>query len=1091
MKVPESRFKELLVQLYDNTQDALFLLEVQKDGGFRFISNNATHQRMTGISLADIEGKSPQELLGEDLGNTVSANYRRCALDQTKVNYEEILDLPGGIRYWHTSLSPIIQDGRTAYIIGSAIDITELKKSETRFRDMVSNIPGAIYRRSAAAPWQVTFIGDAIQDICGISPGAFTAESGKKLHEIIHPDDRTRIQDTQSALLEKQGSFQLTYRVLKSDGSSSWVSDQGRLVPDLFGKTDSIDGIIFDINRQHETEDELFFINQFQSMVSELSSEFLRTSADNIDESIQRMLQRTADFFNVDRSYLFNFNQDSRSMSNSHEYCRNGAEPHKELLQDIEYNRLKWWIRQLQDQGYIMISDIQKLPPEAEKDKAFLSGFQLASTLAVAVYDDGELSGFLGFDSIIENRYWDEQHVYLLQVIANILSDALRRARIEHELVKAKNEADQLNQAKSSFLAMMSHEIRTPLNAIIGFLDLLEGGNLEETEQQYAENAGTAARSLLHIINDILDFSKIEAGKLELSYSDFNLRRMIEETIDIVRYLASTKQLELLVNVPPEVPERIHSDPVRIRQILINLLGNAVKFTDKGEIELAVSYDNNDCVFTVRDTGPGMSDELQQKLFTAFSQGVQNSKKVSEGTGLGLFISHTIAARMKGSLSVESRQGEGSIFTCRIPVSVSDQGPPLFPDLEIKSCIVVDDNLRSREILTQLLKEIGIQALCCSDALCAIEHLKQDPKIQLVLVDSDMPYVDGLQTVQMIRRKLEKSPEELKIILLENSSNTDQKDYSGTGLLGIINKPVSRYQLLKNLSGTHAPSRQISAPESPKKIPKKKAATQSSTGSSQHYRLLIAEDIALNMTLLRSILSAVLPNAELLEVQNGKEAVELFRGSAESIDLILMDLHMPEMDGIEAVTEIRKIENKRKIKSEQTTPILAITANASTTERDRCLAAGMNGFITKPINRKALQQAILELLPEKEHTIVNDKKVVDKEIFDKEELLEKINGDSELFQKLLQGAKDSYTDWTERLQTSIALADKRSSLREISHALRGSAGNLCFNAVYAAADTLETLLDADAEESKISPAAAELQKKLDQLLPVIESCLDC
>ncbi|GAB6088673.1 hypothetical protein JCM12856_02660 [Spirochaeta dissipatitropha] len=1059
----------------------MFLIEVLADGGFRFISSNATHQLMTGISLADIEGKSPQELLGETLGNTVSANYRRCALEQKKINYEEILDLPAGIRYWHTSLSPIIQEGETAYIIGSAIDITDLKESETRFRDMVSNIPGAIYRRSAAAPWQVNFIGDAIQGICGVPPGTFTAENGRKLHEIIHPEDRDRIQDMQSVLLEKNGSFQLTYRILRSDGSSSWVSDQGRLVPDVFGKAEFIDGIIFDIHRQHETEEELFFINQFQSMVSELSSEFLRTSADNINDSIQRMLQRTADFFNVDRSYLFTISRDSGTMSNSHEYCRNGAESHKELLQDIECASLKWWTGQLQEQGQILIPDIKELPPEAADEKDFLSRFQLASTLAVAVYDDAELSGFLGFDSILEHRYWDEQHVYLLQVIANILSDALRRARIEHELVMAKNTADHLNQAKSSFLAMMSHEIRTPLNAIIGFLDLLEGGNLGGTEQQYAENAGTAARSLLHIISDILDFSRIEAGKLELSYSDFNLRKMIEETIDIVRYLAGIKKLELLVDIPSEVPERVHSDPVRIRQILINLLGNAVKFTENGEIELSVGYDNKECIFSVRDTGPGMSDELQQKLFTAFSRGVQNSKSMAEGTGLGLFISHTIASRMKGTLSVESRQDEGSIFTCRIPVTITDQGPPLFPDHEFKSCIVVDDNQRSREILEQQLNEIGIEATGCSDALCAIEHLRQDTGIPLILVDSDMPYVDGLQTIQMIRRKLQRSPEELKIILLNSSSNTNQEDYSEAGLLGIINKPVSRKQLLKTLSGPDEKTRKIPVPESQTEKAGTASMARSAAGSLQKYRLLIAEDIALNMTLLRSILSGILPNAELLEARNGKEAVEVFRDSGESIDLILMDLHMPEMDGIEAVAEIRKTEEKREAK----TPVLAITANASTTERDRCLAAGMNGFITKPINKKALQQAIFQLLPDKEPVIVTDK-----EIFDKEELLDKINGDSELFQKLLQGARGSYADWTERLQASTASADDRSSLQEISHALRGSAGNLCFNAVYTAADALETLMDAGAGESEITAAATTLQEKLDQLLPVIEDCLD-
>ena len=542
----------------------------------------------------------------------------------------------------------------------------------------------------------------------------------------------------------------------------------------------------------------------------------------------------------------------------------------------------------------------------------------------------------------------------------SMLVDITDQKEIEKKLMKAKQHAEEASKAKSQFLAKMSHELRTPLNGVIGFTDILSETSLTAVQKQYVESANVSGRNLLRIINDILDLSKVEAGMMELDIVRTDIYELIANSVDIVKLSAGRKKLELLLYIDPALPRNIFVDPVRLSQILSNLLSNAIKFTEDGEVELQVIYrpansERGSVHFSIRDTGIGITSEQKKKLFKAFSQADSSMTRKFGGTGLGLTISQRIAEMMGGRIEFESTPGSGSRFFFELELEVEPGEPQEEIELAMKRCLIADDNERSRAILSLLLNGLGLDFVECESGQEAIKILESDPEgFDVLICDNDMPGMSGRETVKMIREKLNIPFERLRAVLLLTSS--DEIEARGDSLhpedVCCMNKPVKPEKLFRCLSGKPAAA-EMSEMAGP--------ITATHRQSNEKTKILVAEDVPMNMQLISALLRSVMPRADILKAEDGNYALELYK--KQKPDMVLMDVQMPIMDGLEATREIRKLERQ----TGNHTMIVALTAAAMKEDRQKCLDAGMDAVITKPIDPGKLKDILTEAMAMKEN----------------------------------------------------------------------------------------------------------------------------
>ncbi|MCB9480991.1 MAG: response regulator [Desulfobacteraceae bacterium] len=646
-----------------------------------------------------------------------------------------------------------------------------------------------------------------------------------------------------------------------------------------------------------------------------------------------------------------------------------------------------------------------------------------------------------------------------------IKEDITEKRNIVKELIIAKDEAQAANKAKSEFLATMSHELRTPLNGVIGFSEILKDTPLEDDQKEYVNTISTSAKLLLNIINDILDFSKLEAGKLELEKVKTDIRRLVYQSIDNIRFSAEEKGLEILLDIDAQVPKYFYVDPVRLKQILSNLLGNAVKFTGKGEVELSVSFRkisdfNGEFLFKVRDTGIGIEEKHKDKIFKAFSQADSSTTRRFGGTGLGLIICDMLAKEMKTEIKFESEPGRGSLFYFTIEADtegfIKYSG---FSD-KIKKALVIDENKKCQAILKKIFADMNIEAYPCLNKEDFLKFTGDNKRnYDIFIIDYKSAFMPSEELIKELRHKF--SSDSLFIL---SHSTTDTKDikkfHEKNSVDSAIVKPLTHDSLFDCISGAASDLEGFSFEEEVQLI---EIISDISTEPEKLWKVLIAEDNNLNMLLAKTLVSKVLPFSLIFEAENGKKAVEAYFDHEP--DIIFMDLQMPVMGGNEAVSIIREAEKKL----ERHTPVIGLTAVAFEDQLEISRKKGMDEFIVKPIEIDKFKYVLKSFLKTDENNNCCFEEYVH---FNYHEFL-KIVDDYGAVNEIIKAVKKDLSHKIQAVKNEISLRDYL-GLFEIFSSLKQTSIDMKFNRL--------AELTAEAESAAKKRNCLSIERILDDII---------
>ena len=791
----------------------------------------------------------------------------------------------------------------------------ELNKSISRRNALINSSPSIIYAMNAYGGFRTTYISGNVEPKLGYSPASMIEDNGFWL-ERVHPDDKADALMSFNELLTT--GFSVTeYRLLDNMDNYQWIQDSARLILDEKGEPFEIIGSWADITEIKNAADEI-------NLQKEYSESLIKNQSNPT--------------FVIDANHkVLSWNKACEQLTGLKSVNVVGTDKH--------------W------QGFYQEARPCLADTVIDIDSKTASDLYLSYTKS-PLLDDGihaqnwctVANGQEKYLSIDAAPIFDTNKK-LIAVVEN-LRDMTMQKNLEVELLKARDDALNAAKFKSEFLANMSHEIRTPMNGVLGMLQLVKDFELPDECQDYINTAHNSADALLEIINDILDFSKIEAGKLDIENIDFDPQEVLDDVCALLSQRAVEKKIQLLSYIDNKIPARIKGDPTRLRQIMLNLIGNAIKFTAKGEVvvrALTLMCDSEQATIKieVNDTGIGIPEKVQSSLFQAFTQADGSTTRKFGGTGLGLAISKQLVEMMGGTLAVDSEPGKGSSFFFTLSFDVVAQEKP---DIKINeltglTALVIDDNSTNRIIVCNYLNAWGMATEQTDDSDLAFQLLtdraRHGKQFDLVALDMQMPGMDGLEFSK--KMQLQEKLADIPRILLTSSGKITSELWQAAGINACLQKPYRREQLRITLSSMLNKNTEIQQKE--RQIEAKVISFKHSDS-----KILLVEDNLVNQMVTLGLLRKIGLSADI--ASNGQIALEKI--DAEKYDLVLMDCQMPVMSGYEATELIREKEKD----SDEHISIIAMTANAMEGDREKCIAAGMDDYLPKPVKKDALKEVL-------------------------------------------------------------------------------------------------------------------------------------
>jgi PAS domain S-box-containing protein len=912
------------------------LVDASTDGLWIFDLDGVT--TWANARMAELLGLPEERLLGFRAEDALDAEGRRqfrehlAAMARGEAGQENVeskLVRPDGTEIWTlVSWGPLLDaDGKRTGWLHRITEYTDRKELVETLRDREQQLATAqAIAHVGSWSWDVATDtvtwSDELYRMYGLDPAEHDATYEGFLNR-IHPDDRRRVRGLVEATFAGTDEFAFDARIVRKDGEVRWIRGLGRVQRNPDGSPRTMGGTSQDITDLKRAD--------------ELAAEATRRL---------ELLQEMAMAANQASSLVEAIEQAARGLPHFTSWAAIG------VYMPAEGGTLTRTVLQPPGTGWEpdpapLLAERARVSRRVEVGPATAHG-DTHSIVAIPVLLGGQVAAVI--EVLADEVPPDENSMFLISQIAGQLSLVAERERTAHQLAEARDEAMEASRLKSEFLATMSHEIRTPMNGVIGLNELLLRTDLDDHQKRLAEGLQRAGLTLLGIINDILDLSKIESGKLELEAADFDVRSVFEQTAGVLSAPAHTKGLELVVACHPDVPLFLRGDSVRFGQVLTNLGSNAVKFTDSGEVVISARVERQDAEAVVLrvdvvDSGVGIPPTARARLFDAFTQADPSTTRRHGGTGLGLAISRQLVEALGGRIEVYSEVGQGSTFSFTAAFERARSAPTrrttVPARLQGRRVLVVDDNETNRFILTEQLLAWEMQVVAVGSGEEALAVMRgaaaQGRRFEIALLDMVMPGMSGLELARRVG--LDRTLGDPTMLLLSSDQSVGPQAAREAGLRASLDKPVRHselYDALVGVAGAHL----VETP----------APARRSRGPSLGLRVLVVEDNQVNQLVATGLLENLGCDVEV--ASDGAEAVERLAGEHD-FAAVLMDCRMPRLDGFDATRAVRAREPDG-----QRVPIIAMTASALEGERERCLAAGMDDFLTKPVNATDLERVV-------------------------------------------------------------------------------------------------------------------------------------